>query len=151
MCTEKQNRIIKAIEEGAPTNTFNNRLMMLEKERKKLLQAREEMEKKKEVVLEVEDTARLVNEFCLHFDEHFEAATLAQKKELVRRYLKGIEVDHNTRSVQCFVWKLPLIGPILEQQISVRVEKQTATSEKKSPFINARVAGTGLEPVTFGL
>ena len=138
---EKQNRIIKAIEEGAPTNTFNNRLTILEKERKKLLQAREEMEKKKEVVLEVEDTARVVNEFCLHFDEHFEAATLAQKKELVRRCLKGIEVDHNTRSVKCFVWKLPLIGPILEQQLSVQVEKQTATSEKKSPFINAPVAG----------
>ena len=147
---EKQNRIVKAIEEGATTNIFTNRLAVLENERKQLLRARDERGKEKEVMLEAEDASVMVNDFCLRFDEFFEAASLAQKKELVRRCVKVVEVDHETRTVRCSVWKLPLIGQILEGQHPERVKKQTATSEK-SPFINASVAGTGLEPVTFGL
>jgi hypothetical protein len=51
---------------------------------------------------------------------------------------------------RCFVGKLPAIDPALMDSSYEGVEKQTATS-KKPPFINAPVAGTGLEPVTFGL
>ena len=92
--------------------------------------------------MKIEDTAAVVSDFSVNLDQYFEAATLVQRKELIRRCVKEIRVEHSTRTVRCFVRKLPAITPVLVQAYSGREEKQTATS-KKSPFINAGVAGTG--------
>jgi hypothetical protein len=74
---------------------------------------------------------------------------LEEKRWLLKRFVSSLVMNGDKREVICEIRTIPIVddqvGGIYE-----RLEK-TKTATVKPPFRKVGVAGTGLEPATFGL
>ncbi|MEO8168056.1 MAG: hypothetical protein ABI623_07410 [bacterium] len=96
------------------------------------------------------ELARLAQQFLRDIDSGFEDFTIEEKREMIRKCVAQLIVDRESNTVKCYVRKIPLLTPSI-QSIYADVEKSKKATLLKSPFRNIEVAGTGLEPATFGL
>ena len=148
---EKMDRIIDAIESGNVAPAMEKRIASLKKERKELINALAQSATPERPGDCTADVVASVADFVLKFDQIFSVATMSERKDLVRRCVRKIVVEHEPRIVRCFVRKMPMVSPVVEDLQLEPINEQTATPEKESPLFIVGVAGAGLEPATFGL
>ena len=90
----------------------------------------------------------MVAEFIIGFEEKITAVPIFERKELVKKIISRIVVDRENGVVRCYVRRVPAVTPEIQNLYS-QIEKNE--TPHKEAFRNIAVAGTGLEPATFGL
>ena len=139
----KLDRILVAIEDGTSAHLFGDRIVTIEKEKKRIQEEIEKSLHTETVSLQIDDVAGMVREFATHFEEIFESAPLAERKDLLRRCVSRIIVEHEPKVVRCFVRKIPVVNDqiagILE---SVQKGYKTLMATESSPLVITGVAGT---------
>lgn len=136
-------RILIAIENGAPAHLFNDRIVTLENEKKRIQWEVEETNRQERRSVEISEVAGMVREFAANFEDLFESAPLAERKDLIRRCVSRIVVEHEPKVVRCFVRRIPLVNSeiagILE---GVGEGDKTPMATLPSPLVITGVAGT---------
>jgi hypothetical protein len=130
---------------------FLGRIRELEAEHKFLLEQRREMLDLAARMSDVEDLEDAVSSLARRFLTSFKELPLYEKRELVRRCVSRIIVDHPNLVVKCYIRKIPLASDDLVRLLQQGTKSKTAPGGDQMPFRKAEVAGTGLEPATFGL
>ena len=103
---DKLERILIAIENGAPAHLFNDRIVTLENEKKRIDWEAEEINRQERRSVEISEVAGMVREFAKNFDDLLESASLAERKDLLRRCVSRIVVEHEPRVIRCYVRKI---------------------------------------------
>ena len=149
----KLNRIVRALEEGVPASGYLSRIRELEAECQELLRKKEETETIAMELDNVVDVADAVKVFARDFIDSFDYKPVYEQRDLVRRTVSRIIFDHPNRTIRLYLRKIPLATEKLRRLIGEdqRPTKSKTASEIQMPFRKAEVAGTGLEPATFGL
>ena len=78
---DKLERILIAIENGAPAHLFNDRIVTLENEKKRIDWEAEEINRQERRSVEISEVAGMVREFAKNFDDLLESASLAERKD----------------------------------------------------------------------
>jgi DNA invertase Pin-like site-specific DNA recombinase len=139
-----------ALEQGAEIAALVARLRELEVEESKLKAMREELLGRITKGHFLANAMIQVQDFIQNFESRFEAAGVVEKRELLKKWIAWIEINPEKRVAECVVRKIPSISPALSE-LSHRVEQNEKATLLESPFRRVEVAGTGLEPATFGL
>ena len=130
---KKMNNLINLVESGAKLESVIQRIKELERERDLLQEHLHIIEKsiptKADLKMMAEEIARIV----VNFQNEFYNSTLAQQKQLLRRFVAGVMVYREDKArAQCYIRKIPLTSPSMGSSLPC-------------------VAGAGLEPAAFGL
>lgn len=137
----KLQRITKAIEDGAPISMFKDRIHRLQEERAIGQERLKSIEHRSQQGAEIDQWVDIIKDFAVNFPMAFESAPIFEKKELVRRCISRVEVHHNPRIVRCFVRRIPLIDPVLEEGLKRAEKSKTAFQESETPLSRMLVAG----------
>ncbi len=145
----KLGHIRKALEEGASYRIFQSRTEELEKERDRLALLETENNQKLSQTVSMESSEDVIRMFMLNFEEKFAKSTIPEKREVIRKCVERIYVDHSQKVIQCFVRKIPIVNREVMDLYAFGDKNRLATF--RSPVVTADVAGGGFEPSTYGL
>ena len=140
--------LAEAISEHGASPTLMRQLQAVEREIENLNRQKERIEKVKQDKGLIDEVGSRVADFILNFEEKIARAPLHEKKELIRRIVSKIEVDRDKNVVRCYVRKVPAVSPEIEEMYQ---RAENAQRLQKRRCAKSLVAGTGLEPATFGL
>ncbi|NUN68394.1 MAG: recombinase zinc beta ribbon domain-containing protein [Bacteroidetes bacterium] len=146
---KKLRNIRKAVEEGASYRTFQQRVDDLEREKEQLQHQIEENRLKLNQAFSIDSVAPIVQKFMSQFEEIMNTISIPEKREVVRRCVERIYVDHDKRKISCYIRKVPIVNKEIMDIYSEGLKQQPATF--RSPVVIEDVAGEGLEPTTYGL
>ena len=90
-----------------------------------------------------------IEEFTQGFESRFQRAPDHEKKALLKKCVNQVIIDLEKQVARCYVRVLPAVHPHIEA-LYEGLKMQTAP-RLEAPVCNVGVAGTGLEPATFGL
>jgi hypothetical protein len=146
---QKLSNIRKAVEEGASYRTFQQRVEDLEREKEQLQRQIEDSRIKLNQAFSIDSVAPIVQKFMEQFEERMTKISIPERREVIRRCVDRIFVDHDKRMISCYVRKVPIVNKEVMDMYSERIKQQPATL--RSPVVIEDVAGGGLEPPTYGL
>ncbi len=148
-CEKKTGHLTLALEQGGGIVSIIDRLKELANEKEHLSKQLMEL-KTTSKNHQNENLEGLVTDFVSAFESRFLQGGVTEKRELLRKCIVRVEIDPENREVECIVRKLPLVIPALAE-LQERIAKSETATRLESPFRRVGVAGTGLEPATFGL
>ena len=137
-----------AIGEHGASPTLMSQLQKVELEVEDLRRQKERIEKMKQDKGLIDEVGSRVADFILNFEQRIARVPIHEKKELIRRIVSKIEVDRDANVVRCYVRKVPAVSPEIEEMYR-RAENEQRLQKRRCA--TSGVAGTGLEPATFGL
>ncbi|MCC6397636.1 MAG: recombinase zinc beta ribbon domain-containing protein [Bacteroidetes bacterium] len=146
----KASNLTRALEEGADIVSLVARLKEVEAEGVRLKAEKQELVGRIASGRSLNDATTDVRDFIQDFENRFNSADVIEKRELLKKWIAWIEIDPVNKVAECVVRKLPSLNPALIE-LSQNVEENEKATLSESPFRRIEVAGTGLEPATFGL
>ncbi len=146
---QKLTNIRKAIEEGASYRVFQSRIDELEKEKERLTELANDNRSKLNQSISIESSERVVRDFMVHFEDRLPKVSIPEKREMLRRCVGRIFVNHDRKIISCYVRKIPIVNKEVLDLYSDGLKSKPATL--RSPVVIDVVAGGGLEPPTYGL
>jgi hypothetical protein len=140
--TSKIQRYSLAIEKGVDIEFVKDRLAELSGEKKDFLRRKAELEVSGSQKALIVDIAESVSEFLDGFEANLATLPMHEKKELIRKCVKHIEIDRTGEVIRCYVRTIPNAHPKLEELERVPYKTQTAPRFGVR-LRNVGVAGTG--------
>ena len=145
----KLGNIRKAIEEGASYRVFQGRTEELEKEQNRLAAMEIENRQKLNQSVSMESSAEVVRQFMDNFEERFALSSIPEKRDVIRKCVERIYVDHDKKMIRCYVRKIPIANREVMDLYAEGDKNRLATFQP--PVVTGDVAGEGFEPTTYGL
>ena len=137
----KLDHIRSAIEEGGSYRVFHNRIEELEKERDRLAVLETASRLKVSESVSIESTEEMVTNFMSNFEERIALLTVPEKREIIRKCVDQIYVDHERKVIRCFVRKIPVLNNELMDLYTKEDKNKLATV--RLPVVSSDVAGGG--------
>ena len=135
----QMDNIIDAISQGIKVDTVLERVKQLEAEHDRLVQEKEKIENASVSKDDVKDLARNITREVGNFEQAFDTASFLEKKNWIRQFVLGIQVEREKNRALCYIMKIPKVNhPVMNSFLP----------SESSMMV---VAGAGLEPATFGL
>ncbi|MBI5472616.1 MAG: recombinase zinc beta ribbon domain-containing protein [Ignavibacteriae bacterium] len=131
--------LVDAIAKGVNVDTVLTRVQELEVQKSRLQAQRQGL---RSLAPDGDGVTQLTDSILaelLHFEQVFDQANTFEKKSWIRRFVPRITVDRSKNQIVCQIMKIPMVSHSL-----------MTTLLPSESSINV-VAGTGLEPATFGL
>lgn len=114
---EKIKHLLHLAEEGVGLDLIASHIKELEAQKRLFEKEREKFQQRKDKILDIETMInRMVNYFN-NFEENLKKSPIDEKKELVRNLVVKIDVDRDTRKVQCYLHRFPAIKTPWEPQL----------------------------------
>ncbi len=135
----QMDNLIDAISNGIKVDTVLEKVKQLEAERDRLLREKDNSKENNIQKDDIKVLATRITQEVHNFERVFESASLIEKKHWIRQFVLGIRVDRENNRALCYIMKIPMVSH----------PAMTAFIPSESSIMV--VAGTGLEPVTFGL
>ena len=131
--------LVDAIAKGVNVDTVLERIRELEAQKSRLQAQRQELRSFAPDGDGVKQLTESILSELRHFENVFDQASILEKKSWIRRFVPKITVDRSKNQVICQIMKIPMVShsmmtTLLPSESSIKC-----------------VAGTGLEPATFGL
>ena len=135
----QMDNIIDAISQGVKVDTVLERVKQLEAEHDRLVQEKKKIENASVSKDDVKDLARNITREVGNFEQAFDTASFLEKKNWIRQFVLGIQVEREKNRALCYIMKIPKVNhPVMNSFLP----------SESSMMV---VAGAGLEPATFGL
>ncbi|MBI1803685.1 MAG: recombinase zinc beta ribbon domain-containing protein [Ignavibacteriae bacterium] len=142
---KKIKNLTHVLERGVQLDSIIARLKEVENVRKILLEKKEKIgSRSDQKPFHAEEISTAISTFLTNFEKEIAEAPLADKRILVQRCISQIEVDPETRKVQVYVRKLPVINSQIERYYN---QFEETGKSRGRVFSNTKVPGAGLEPV----
>jgi len=132
----QMDNIIDAISQGVKVDTVLERVKQLEAEHDRLVQEKEKIEKASVSKDDVKDLARNITREVGNFEQAFDTASFLEKKNWIRQFVLGIQIEREKNRALCYIMKIPKVNhPVMNSFLP----------SESSMMV---VAGAGLEPAS---
>jgi DNA invertase Pin-like site-specific DNA recombinase len=138
-------RILSAIEKGAPYEMCASKLNDLAERKASIEKRKEALVVKERKRGELRAAAEAIAEFARGFQSRFADADHLKRKEMIQRCLGGIVIDRTAKVARCYLRSVPIVGG-QAGQIVEGIENAKGIPESPISLRTAAVPGTGLEP-----
>lgn len=138
-------RILSAIEKGAPYEMCDGKLKELAERKANIEKRREEVARQERRKSELWAAAESVADFSRDFRSRYADADHQKRKEMIQRCLGGIVIDRTAKVARCYLRPVPMVGGPVEEIIE-GIENAQGIPESPISLRTVAVPGTGLEP-----
>ena len=134
-------RILSAIEKGAPYEMCAGKMHDLAARKQDIEQRKQEELSKEKKKHELKSAAHAIADFSLSFRSDFERAPHYRRKEDIQRCLKGIVVDRDAKMARCYFRPMPLLAGPAGELVEV-IENAKVAPDSPVPLRRVGVPGT---------
>ena len=142
-------RLLSAIEKGAPYDLCAAKLQALAGRKTDIEQRRQKLLDKEMKRQNLKASSQAIAEFSVRFRQAFDEAPHHKRKEIIQRCLKGIVVDRTAGVARCYFRPMPMLGGPVGELIEGIENAKGAPDDLPIPLRRVAVPGTGLEPARF--
>ena len=146
----EEKNLIKSISKGTNPDLVNDRINELQEERRLIDAQLIEIGKDQSAISTVADIEVEIQRIVDVAGKDVSLLSPTEKHLLFKKFVRGIEVDRKANKVICTMRRIPAVHLIIAE-LEQEGDKKTTAHEENGQLLVSGVAGTGLEPVTFGL
>ena len=126
------------------------RIQELDSLRDKLQTRKKELHEKQARRAEVSELEQIVQNYIGSWGTEFDKMPVESKRWMLRKIVTAITVDKKEGKAHLTLRLIPTVGEAIGE-VYQKMEKTKTAPGIQMPFRRTIVAGTGLEPATFGL